>query len=418
MVGAVLDPLWAIAFGIAFIASLALTTRRTSYGVAALVLVQPFDFSHYLFDTTVTLPKVVLVGVLLGLAARPGWRDAISAPAVRAVFLALAAFTLIVAITISVADFRSVAIRETLKWIEYFALFCAVCVAYRRDPNDALLVHAWTVATFLVALSALVQDFVGANSGIVVSGHVVPRAAGALEGPNQLAGYLGVSIAVFCAWCVRGKELPVAIVVALCTLALTFSRGGAIGAVIAIATIAIANPASRKALVAPLCAGIPLAVACTIAWFEAARVPALLPVAPKWLSAGGVGYRGELWRAAIFLWKQHPLLGVGAGNYEFELPRAGVAGVRTHANSWYLQSLAEGGIALFLATLVLVGVMVKTLSTRLHNAQPWQLAALAATLGLAIHQIVDDMVFYPKVAGAWWIAVALGVSAMAKRASP
>jgi O-antigen ligase len=412
-----LDPLWAIAFAAAFVASMLLTMRRASYGIASLLFVQPFDFPHYLFDTTITLPKVVLLGTLLALAARSGWVEALCARPVRPVAVALLLFAAVVALTIGVADYRGVAIRETLKWVEYLALFCAVCVAYRRDPNDFLLVHVWSGVTFLVALLALLEYAFGAGSAIAIGGHVVPRIAGPLEGPNQLAGYLETSIAVFCAWCGRSRELPIALVVALCVLALTFSRGGAIGACVVIATVLTLRPASRKSLLAPLVTGIPLAAASVCAWLVAAKIPGALPVAPSWLYAGGVGYRGELWHAAIVLWKRHPWLGVGAGNYEFELARAGVAGVQTHANSWYLQSLAEGGIVLLLATLALVGTTIATLATRARQAHPWQLAALAAAIALAIHQIADDLVFYPKVAGVWWIAIALGVSAMVSRSA-
>jgi O-antigen ligase len=412
-----LDPLWAIAFAAAFVASILLTSRRPSYGIAALLIAQPFDFSHYLFDTTVTLPKVVLLGTLLALAARGGWSEALSARPVRAVAIALLLFAAVVALTITVADYRGVALRETMKWVEYFALFCAVCVAYPRDPNDVLLVRAWSGVTLLVALLALLEYVVGAGSGIAIGGHVVPRIAGPLEGPNQLAGYLETSIAVFCAWCAGSQALRASLVIALCVLALTFSRGGAIGACLAIATVLSLSPSSRRSLLAPLCIGIPLAAISAGAWFAATRIPGALPAAPTWLYAGGVGYRPELWRAAIVLWKQHPWLGIGAGNYEFELARAGVTGVRTHANSWYLQSLAEGGIALFVTTLALVGTMLVTLARRVSRAHPWQLAALAATIALAIHQIADDLVFYPKVAGVWWIVVALGVSACPKRGS-
>lgn len=394
-----------------------LTMRRASYGVAALLLVQPFDFSHYVFDTTVSLPKVVLLGTLLALAAQTGWRQALSARPVRAVSVALIVFTAIVALTITVAAYRGAAVRETMKWVEYFVLFCSACVAYRRDPNDLLLLRAWSGITLLVAMLALLEYVVGAGSAIAIGGHVVPRIAGPIEGPNQLAGYLEISIAVFCAWSGRSRELPVALVIALCALALTFSRGGAIGACIVIATVLAVSPSSRRSLLAPLCVGIPLAAACAGAWFAAARIPGALPVAPSWLYAGGVGYRGELWHAAIELWKRHPWLGVGAGNYEFELARAGVIGVRTHANSWYLQSLAEGGIALAVATLALVGTMLATLATRVRLAHPWQLAAFAATFALAIHQTADDLVFYPKVAGVWWIAVALGVESLASRST-
>jgi O-antigen ligase len=119
------------------------------------------------------------------------------------------------------------------------------------------------------------------------------------------------------------------------------------------------------------------------------------------------------------MWRDRPLLGVGAGNFELELPQYGLFGVRTHANSWYLQSLAEGGIVLFAATIALLTAVIATFArplARLRNASPWVVAALAASLALALHQIVDYLVFYPKVGGAWWLL--LGIAAAALSATP
>jgi O-antigen ligase len=131
--------------------------------------------------------------------------------------------------------------------------------------------------------------------------------------------------------------------------------------------------------------------------------------------AGGVGSRGELWRAALAMWRNHPILGVGAGNYELLLPQYGVFGVRTHANSWYLSSLAEGGTVLFGATLALIAGLLATFvrGVRATGGSPWVLAALAASCALAVHQIADYLIFYPKIGGSWWLLVGLGAAALA-----
>jgi O-antigen ligase len=119
------------------------------------------------------------------------------------------------------------------------------------------------------------------------------------------------------------------------------------------------------------------------------------------------------------MWLHSPILGAGAGNYELELAQYGVSGVRTHANSWYLQSLAEGGLALFAATLALLAAAIasfsgKPLVERLRAGSPWILAALAATIALAVHQIVDYLVFYPKVGAAWMLVLGVAAAAAAR----
>jgi len=109
--------------------------------------------------------------------------------------------------------------------------------------------------------------------------------------------------------------------------------------------------------------------------------------------------------------------GVGAGNFEFLLAAYGVTGVRTHANSWYFQLLAEGGLLLFGATIALLATILGTFGfagslRRLRAASPWVLAAFAATVALALHQTVDYLVFYPKVGSAWWLLIGIAAAAI------
>ncbi|HEY9086199.1 MAG TPA: O-antigen ligase family protein [Candidatus Tyrphobacter sp.] len=410
-----LDPLWTMIFAVVLVLAAMAVVKRAAYGIAALILVQPFALSHDIFATTVTLPKVTLIGILLGLWVRSGRRSALGERPIRNVLIALAMLVCAIAATAIVAAHRGSTLRETLKWLEYLVLFAATCTAYRRDPDDALLVRCWTLVAIAVAALALLQEAIGAPSGLVLNGEVIPRIAGPLEGPNQLGAYLAISLATLCAWCGRERLVGFAIPLACCALALTFSRGGIAGAVIAVAIVFAASPRTRSLLVRPLALGTALGVALVGLWNGITHA-GLMPPPSSPSYAGGVGYRLELWRAAIELWRRHPLLGVGAGNYELDLPQVGLLGVRTHANSWYLQALAEGGIVLFSATIWLIATIVSALTRRLREASPWQVAALAATLGLAFHQIFDYLVFYPKVGATWWILVALGVAAMTRAA--
>lgn len=416
-----LDPLAAILFVAAFAAAALVTVRRPAYALGALLITVPLDFPREILITTISVPKCIVLGVLVGLTAFPGiWRD-LRRPPAPLLLAALALYLFATALSAAGALHLAAVARETLKWLEYLAFFVAAFCCYRLDGDDPPIVVCAAVGAIVVCLSALAQEFAGAPSGLYIGSAIVPRIAGLLEGPNQLSAYCAIAGAILGAWAVVRRDTLTAIALGIVVFAdvLTFSRAGIMALAIVLAIVVLwsgrrAWPALRPAL-AGLFAG---ALGCAW-WAIYAHTPGVLRIslAPS-AYAGGVGNRGELWAAAWRMFRAHPLLGVGAGNFELGLPEYGVYGVRTHANSWYLQSLAEGGIVLFGATLALVAASIgaflrKPFLASLRAQSPWIVAALAASIALALHQIVDDFVFYPKVGATWFLL--LGIAAAAFR---
>ena len=414
-----LDPPAAALFVLAVVAAALLTARRPAYGLAALVLTTPIAFAHDLFGTTITIPKAVLLGVLIGLTTYGGAIRALRRPPAPLLLGALALYLAATALTLLDAINRGVALRETLKVVEYGAFFAAAFLCYYLDGDDDAPLTAVAAAAIAVSLSALVQEAIGSPSGLYIGAAIVPRVAGLLEGPNQLSGYCEIAVATLGAWAPARRSAPIAIALALavCADVLTFSRAGLFGLAVVAAILAFAGGRAAWRALRPAALGLAAGLAGAAWWAIYAHAPGVLraTLEPS-LYAGGVGNRSELWGAAWRMWRDRPVLGVGAGNFELALPAYGVAGVRTHANSWYLQSLAEGGLVLFAATLALLGAIVTALARGLRGASPWVLAALAATVALALHQVVDYLVFYPKVGGAWWVLLGIAAAALARAA--
>ncbi len=406
------DPLLAIAYVALFAAITVLAMRRPAYGVCALILVQPFALYGDVFTTTITLPKIVLLGVLLGICVQ---RDVFAPLAQRPAWQILLAGSFVVIATAASylqAAYHTPVIRESLKALEYVVLFVVVVAAYRADPDRRAIRAAALVVTVAVASLALVQGIIRTPSAFLMNGHPLPRIAGPLEGPNQLAGYMDVALPLSFVLCVEEATGLAMLALFLAAFAdvLTFSRGGAIGAIAGLLTAAFTLRRDLRHALITLGAGVLAGLGVAVSWGVAAHTFAL---ARFWnLSApsgGGVGSRPVLWRSAVELWRRHPWLGLGAGNFELEIPLTGVRGVRTHANSLYLQSLVEGGIPLLAATLWLTYVSIAAFAgERLRS--PLVAAALAASIALALHQTIDFLTFYPKIGGWWWIVLALGAA--------
>jgi O-antigen ligase len=401
----------------AFVAIALLAARRPSFGVAILILLVPFALYRDVGSTTVTLPKVALLANVAGLAA--GRRDLrpLRGPAAMLFLICGALVALATALSIAHAAYRAPALRETLKALEYLALFAAVVVAASADPDERPIRSAFTLALAVVSILALVQEFVGAPSGIWFANHPIPRIAGPLEGPNQLAAYLGIALAIVVAYATtRGPTRYELVTLGLgaAALVLTISRTGVFMSLLAVAIVlAVGARRSWRRAVFALAAGGAAGIVVLGLWGFAATHNfggvgflghfSSMAEAEK---PGTVGNRSELWDAAITLWRRHPFFGIGAGNFELELSLAGYPKLHTHANSLYLQALVEGGIPLALSTVALVAASLWRFA-RGPFSEPLVCGAFGACVGFAAHQVFDLLVFYPKVGELWWIALAL-----------
>jgi hypothetical protein len=132
--------------------------------------------------------------------------------------------------------------------------------------------------------------------------------------------------------------------------------------------------------------------------------------------------RIELWRAALSLWRERPLTGVGPDN--FRRLYAGVLGSRPideriRANNLYLGTLAELGLLGVAALAVVIGLLARRALPALRaTGVAERLAAVGPAAGLGallLHGLVDDVFHANATAILFWVLAGL-VAALGRAA--
>lgn len=406
-----LGPKHALAFfGIALVVGW-LTHRRPSLGIGALILCLPFAEARYFFGTSVTVPKAAFVGFLIGLALQrplPSLAFARRSP-VALILTGFCAVLTAIVLSTAFAEHRAPVFREFAKWLEYAVFFLAVAVAFHNDPDDRPI--WWTLIGIAIfeSLYAFAQLLVGAPSGVIVRHHVIARVAGSLEGPNQFAGWLNLIFPVLLARMLlhRNAWLVTAVVLSGIATALSLSRSGIVAAFIGAAIVIVMSRPPRD---------VSVRLASGAAVVLIALIGAGLMVGFEWhfftLAESEVpnhlGTRAILWSSAVQLWQLSPIVGVGAGNFELDLGLVGHPDVHTHANSVYLQFLAETGIIGLGAILWLIWTSIVPFVRR-YSRRALVIGVAAANIAIALHQIFDYLWFYPKVGAFWALLLGIGV---------
>lgn len=303
-------------------------------------------------------------------------------------------------------------------------LHFAVCVLlfyaaawYVRDGAAAAWVFgALGLATFLILVYALQQYFGGLEDTRQYAALYAPdlpadlqlrltsnRVFGTFVYPNALAGFIVLAFGPVLAWIwvrariwdakVRWLTLLLVGGLMVLTLALTGSRGGfvAFAAAVMAGLFCLVPKGSRRTW------WVVVALVAIAGVFLVAQRAGVIR-----LSTASVSARGDYWRGAIQIARDHPWLGTGPGTFGSIYPKYKTALTEeaqlVHNN--FLQMWSDSGLAGFVifALLWLVGLRDGFNVARQRYGDAAGIAIVAGITGWVVHAMMDFDLYVPGVA--------------------
>jgi O-antigen ligase len=246
------------------------------------------------------------------------------------------------------------------------------------------------------------------------------RAAGLAGGDNSAARYFLVGFVFFTFLSSRVAKQRwfqlaalIGSIILLVGVAYTLSRTGFILAVTAIGLVLIQCTAGRQRIGAVIL--FISFVAGAFALPDTYWQIMTSSMSDVQTGAGTMGLRYGLWQAGFQMWLDHPLTGVGIGQFDNYLPQYGIGLLPTHrlnlgAHNLYISMLAETGLVGFLLfsgmiANVLINLIRSTRSTDLEKsvlAQVWLIVLIVILVGgLTKHDQYDKLL---------WLVLGIGAS--------
>jgi O-antigen ligase len=419
--------------------SFALGAVRPDCALAALCLSVPLQ-QHLqvgLQAGSLTITKVILwCGAF-------GWAIALiqSRRRIEIDFVSWALFVLVASLILSYWNARDggLWIGETYRWFATAVVATVSFNFFRRGGSPLPFLLSCALGTLLVVVIASWQvlHHIGPTS---FESRGLIRAYGSFGHPNQLAIYLELTAPLFLALALSSRRAGqlgawrqvspsikylwyVALFAAVLGLLLSQSRGGTVGMVVGLGIVGLLSWPAFRSRIAPLAPSI-LIVLLTVLTIAVAIVAAgvetfgedEVQVTP---SNFAVRERLAHWTAAVEMAKDHPVTGVGAGNYDLNFRentqdwrfRIG----RGHAHNTYLHMLAQAGViglSTYLALLLGVCLIVSRSMRTLANDPDLALAIGAAgvtgaMLAHAVFEYVHVLSLSLNLAIVWGLASAI-----------
>ncbi|MBA4607587.1 O-antigen ligase family protein [Aeromicrobium sp. Marseille-Q0843] len=317
---------------------------------------------------------------------------------------------LMAALTLPVFDPRGAAL-DTMKLVVVLVWFLTLLVAFMALSERRLLrvARLWVWCATLQAAASLV--------GLAPSDGT--RSLGWFQDPNLYAGYLltSMALAFFVVSRDRLTAWPVVLLVLLGGVLATGSRGALAAAAVLLALAVVALISSRIGTL--LMAGGVAALA-VLLLVPDILTRSLLPGMDRLLSSAGnadTDPRWRLWSRGWELWTDHPLIGVGIGQYpEYS---AGLTPFRNWTegqvvHNTFLSFAAEGGLLGLLALVTIILTCVSLVRRADHLTRMQRAALLLGVIVIVVMMLTLNLQNLRYVWAFFAFAVAAAVTVPAK----
>lgn len=278
------------------------------------------------------------------------------------------------------------------------ALFYVIATQVRTRRQVVWTVSGFLAGALMIGGLATAQWATGAGSRIgflTETGELVYRITGGMGQPNQLGGFLVVliplALATMSAWAPGRAVAAVVAVASLIGLYASYSRGALLALGVAVLLL-LRTRTLVIALPVLVVLGVTLAPATLHERFATGES-----------SGSELASRTDIWRTAVAVWEEDPLLGNGLGSFPSAYATSRAPGKNflpntlfeppPHAHNVYLNLLAEQGL---LGLVAFLAVLLSTVAHALHlrrSERPWVAwygrAMLASMAAFAVHNLLD-----------------------------
>lgn len=309
--------------------------------------------------------------------------------------------------------------------INYVIIFYLIVSTVRTRSDYRHLIWVIISVGAFLSLFGLFKKYMG-NPFPWWNYHNIPETAGHLISTygnrNHLTGYLEMALPLSLGLILtgyRGVRLFLLVVLSallLLVLILAFSRGGWVSASLGLIFMGFVLMTSqyfnkKKILVAIIGGGVVLMM---IVLSNTAMVERLLTIGE--VDIGSSAGRIKIWSAAVEMIEDHPVLGIGPGNFSTVFTQYLPPAENRHfyAHNDYIQSAAEIGLAAIVIIAWMIAAIYRRGFKKLKNQSRlvWgiTIGALSGITAILVHSIFDFNLHIPANALLFTVLVALAVS--------
>ncbi len=390
---------------------------RLDLGLALVALSAPFYLvPDAMAHQAVSVPQILIVlcAVAHSLtrqapSSRRLWSQHVSSLARTGTDLAVGLLLAAALVASVAADDRAAALYELWTVFTPLALTYGLLRLARLDREaEWRVADGFILGGLAVALVGLAQLALGRN--LVVAEGGLPRLQSVYHSPNNVGLYLGRVWPLLAAVALVGsgrrrKLYALALVPVTAALVLSLSRGALLlGVPASIVVIGwLAGGRFRRLAVALLLVG-------AVSLVPLLRLPRFAALFD--LGEGTTFFRLKLWRSTLQMIREHPLFGVGPGNFlhayrtRYVLPTAWEEFNLEHPHSILLDHWTRLGLLGLVAGLA-VQVAFWRAALQREERDPLILGLAGGMAALLAHGLVDNAVFFPDLAVALALTLAL-----------